>query len=303
MKNSYCQLLSGFVICLFLLAIGANLQPAKAQQGKESAYDQKLQHGIEAFYKTDWEQAGLIFEKLEDKNPEDARAYFFNSMIPFWDYYFGGQSQSAAKQFLKRSQKAITVSKKQLQHNPTDTTMVLMLSGLYGYRSLVAANEKEYQTAIESGTTGFQYTRQLLALDADDPKALIGKGMFYYMVGSVPSGLKWVTNMIGFSGDIKEGFNALKKAAQSESYVRNDARMILAYLYERENQPEKARKYLSQLADEYSKNIIFQYHLGRMQEKTGWAKQARQSYRHVLKLKGNELKKLKQKSRLRLDKM
>jgi len=265
-----------------------------------TSYDQRLEQGIEAFYKADWQQAQTIFAELQSIRPFDSRAYFFDAMIPFWKYYFGGQSKEIARTFLDRSDKAIEMSRKQLSDNPRDTTMVLMLSGLYGYQSLVAANEGEYRTAIEQGMTGFQYTRQLLALDDDDPKALIGKGMFYYMVGSVPSGLKWVTNMIGVSADMQQGFKALKTAAQSESYVSNDAKMILAYLYEREGKNEEALNYLQNLSEKYPQNIIFQFNKARLLEKCQKTDYARDAYQLVLNMKTQDLQSLKDLSRTRL---
>ena len=265
-----------------------------------SSYEKKLEDGIEAFYRADWEDAKTAFKELKQKNPDDSRAYFFESMIPFWKYYFGGRSKQAAHQFLSQSQHAIEISRNQLSKNSSDTTMVLMLSGLYGYRSLVAAAEKNYKEALQSGMTGFKYTRQLLALDADDPKALIGKGMFYYMVGSVPDGLKWATNIIGMSADMQQGFDVLEQAAKSNSYVRNDAQMILAYLYEREQKHEKALRHLDALANRYPGNIIFQYNKARLLEKTNQLDQAREKYQLVATMDTNALDILKKKSKDRL---
>lgn len=289
---------------LFTLVLTMVFQGNLSYEKSDSiSYERKIEKGIEAFYKTDWKQAALIFDELQSQFPKDSRAYFFDSMIPFWRYYFGGNSKQAAEDFLKRSEKAITVSRNQLQENPNDTTMVLMLSGLYGYRSLVAASEKQYRTAIESGMTGFKYTRQLLALDADDPKALIGKGMFYYMIGSVPNGLKWATNMVGMSGDMQEGFKALEKAAESDSYVSNDAKMILAYLYEREKQYHKALNHLRDLTQKYPENIIFQYNQARLYEKSEQLSEAKEKYRLVLAMKTGDLQSLKEQSRSRLQKL
>jgi len=268
-----------------------------------SSYEQKLEDAINAFYRADWVEAKTVFKELQQEKPDDSRAYFFEAMIPFWKYYFGGRSKQAAEQFLSQSQHAIEISENQLNKNSNDTTMVLMLSGLYGYRSLVAAAEKNYKEALQSGMTGFKYTRQLLALDADDPKALIGKGMFYYMVGSVPNGLKWATNMIGMSADMQEGFDVLEQAAQSDSYVRNDAQMILAYLYEREQQHDKALKHLETLSTRYPGNIIFQYNRARLLEKTNQLDRAREKYQMVTIMDTNVLDILKEKSKERLQKL
>lgn len=288
----------GFTLLFFVFSL--QVQAGNIHAEVDSTYDQQLEEGIDAFYKTDWGRAATIFDELKKLNPNDSRAYFFDAMIPFWEYYFAGQSERAADLFLERSQKAIVISKNQLQENPSDTTMVLMLSGLYGYQSLVAASEKQYRTAIRSGMSGYKYTRQLLALDADDPKALIGKGMFYYMMGSVPDGLKWVTNIVGMSADMQEGFEALEKAAESDSYVSNDAKMILAYLYKREKKYREALDHLKDLRDRYPENIIFQFNLAQLHEKCQEHSAAREIYRQVLTMKTDSLQALKTKSKARL---
>lgn len=287
-----------------IAAVGLNNSASASELRPDStSYELKLEDGIEAFYRSDWAKADQLFAELQKQSPDDARAYFFESMIPFWKYYFGDNSAESADRFLEQSQKAIEISQSHLNKNPHDTTMVLMLSGLYGYQSLVAASEKRYKTAIQSGMTGFKYTRQLLSLDADDPKALIGKGMFYYMVGSVPSGLQWVTNMAGMSGDMQEGFKALEQAARSDSYVSNDAKMILAYLYEREEKYQQSLKHLKDLTQRYPENIIFQYNQARLLEKCQQLVEARQKYEQVLTMEVNDLQLLKEKSRNRLQKL
>lgn len=188
-----------------------------------------------------------------------------------------------------------------MQKTRVDTTMVLMLSGLYGYHSLVAASEKRYRQALESRITGYKYTRQLLSLNSDDPKALVGKGIFYYMVGSAPKGFKWMTNAAGITADTQQGFEVLEKAAQSNSYVSNDARMVLAYLYERENRNEKALSHLTELTRRYPENIIFQYNHVRLLEKRNKLSEAREKYRFVIGMESLDMGLLKQKNRDRLE--
>ncbi len=292
------------VLSVFICLMGWSALPLVCigySNPDSTSYNQQLSHGIEAFYQSDWKEASAIFEDLQEISPSDARAYFFYSMIPFWQYYFGDQSKAAANLYLERSEKALSVSFKQLENNSRDTTMILMLSGLYGYRSLIAASEENYKTAVSSGLDGFKYTRTLLSLDSSDPKAMIGKGMFYYMMGSVPSHLKWITNMAGISGNTKEGFQALESAARSDSYVRNDAKMILAYLYERENNLSKSLEHLRDLSEDYPENIIFQYNLGRVFERTGKRASAEEKYQLVVDMDTYYLKSLQRKSEERLE--
>lgn len=294
---------SKMVLTFFLVQFIVSVPSVSAGPGDPVSYEEKLEQGIEAFYQTRWEEASEIFRDLRSMDGEDPRAFFFEAMIPFWDYFFGGNSPEAARKFLDKSRKAIEISERRLNNNPHDTTMVLMLSGLHGYRSLVAASEKEYQTALESGMTGFTYTRQLLALDDDDPKALIGKGIFYYMIGNVPRELRWATNMMGIKGDRNEGFKILEQAATSESYVSNDAKMILAYLYEKEGANQKALAHLRDLSSRYEENIIFQFHYAELLNKTNQSSEARKAYQAVVELPNTQLVELKDQSRIKLRKL
>lgn len=245
-------------------------------------YEQKLDAGIEAYYQTDWNRAHDIFEDIKTRYPDDPRPYFFESMMPFLEYFFIEQSEELANEFLDRSEKAVELSHQKLEEESSDTTMVLMLSGLYGYRGLVAAGQGEHRIALQSGLKGFNYTRQLLSIDSNRPDARIGKGMFYYMVGSVPSGMKWATNIFGFSADIEDGFDELKLAAESNSYVSNDAKMMLMYLYEKEGRLEDALYYANELTDSLPTNIIFLFKKAEILENLGNREDAIDVYKSII---------------------
>lgn len=279
------------------------LSVASAQSDSTSNYEEKLEEGIEDFYQTKWDRAGNLFSELKEEKKTDPRAYFFYSMIPFWEYFFGGESEHAAKEFLERSELAIEVSEKQLKDNPSDTTMVLMLSGLYGYRSLVAASEKEYRTAVQSGMTGYKYTRQLLSVDSEDPRALLGKGIFYYMLGNVPKEARWVTNLAGMNGDKEKGLQLLEEAASSDSYVKNDARMILTYIYREEENYEQALGHIKSLKEEYQQNIIFHFNYAEILEQRNQIAEAREAYQAVIELENTSLQQLRKQSQSKVEQL
>lgn len=240
-----------------------------------------LEDGLKAFYQSDWKQASSIFKDLQKGQPNDPRAYFFDAMIPFWQYFYGEKGPEAAKRFLQLSDQAIKVSERRLKKTPSDTSVVLMLSGLYGYRSMVAATEKEYTTAIKSGMTGFTYTRQVLQMDDSNDEALMGKGIYQYIMGSIPKEGKWVMNLMGMQGDVQQGFNDLEKAAQSTRYSSLEAKMMLVYLYHREKRYQDALRISTRLIKTYPENIIFQYHHAKTLEFLGRTKEALVVYTRI----------------------
>ncbi len=268
-----------------------------------NAYDDQLNAAITAFYQSQWSKSGQLLQELKKERPDDIRPWFFEAMIPFWKYFFGGNNPADAKEFYQKSENAIQIGTKHLKKEPSDTSVVLLLSGLYGYRSLAAANEKEYKIALQSGIKGFSYTRHLLMMDDNNPNALIGKGIFHYMIGSTPVELRWMTNLAGFSGSIKMGLEELTNAAESNSYVSTDAMMILCYLYNRDKKYQEALDYAQKLVKRYNDNIIFRYYYAMSLEKSGYRQQAEQQYQMILDLPDSGLKELKIISEKRLMKI
>ncbi len=293
-------LLSIMLSTQVVLHTGYSGSEVSTEKEKKELYQKLLDEGVEAFYMTDWQRAGTIFEKMKTESPSDPLPHFFMSMMPFWEYFFIEQTGELASDFLQKSEPAVKLSHDKLEKFPNDTTTVLMLSGLYGYRSLVAAGENNYRIAIQSGLTGFNYTRKLLSLGTDRPDARIGRGMFYYMVGSIPREMRWATNMVGIRGDVEQGFDELRKAAESDSYVSNDAKMMLMYLYDKEEMFEEAIEYAEVLTEKFPANVIFKFKKAQIHEKAGNKDLASSLYGEVIKLNNPDLPEVKRKSLERL---
>jgi len=288
------------LIIFFSILLSPGLHAASADAEDKLI---RLERAISAFYDSKWTVAQEELSSLMKDHPEDTTVHFFDSMIPFWKYFFGGSDPEHAQQFLQRSDRAIRISERQLRRAPSDTSTVLLLSGLHGYRSLVAANEREFRVAIRSGMTGFSYTRQLLALNSDDPNAQLGRGVFNYMMGSIPREIRWATSFAGMSGDRDLGFQYLHEAASSNSHVSIDALMILTYLYIRDESFEEAFQTATTLVERHPNNIIFQYYLGKTAAKTGRRSIAAESFRSVVDAQNTDLRHLHEDAKKRLEEL
>ncbi len=289
------QILFALIMSVSLL----NTTPLPDSSGSAAAlsFDERLKEGIEAFYQTDWVRAGKVFGELKRDFPDDPQPHFFSSMMPFWEYFLIDQNEQLAGEFLKRSEVAVRLSEQALKKSSSDTTMVLMLSGLHGYRSLVAAGESNYRVALQSGLNGFGYTRKLLSLDTERADARIGRGMFYYMLGSVPRELRWATNIAGVRGDVEQGLNELKMAAESDSYVSNDAKLMLMYLYNKEERYDEAMDYAEQLTLKFPQNVIFKFKKAEIFENNGNKTAARELFREIVAIDNPSLEHLTELSR------
>lgn len=249
------------------------------RDGLTDSYTEHLEKGVTLFYSGNWSDAQASFESLISTDESAPEAWFFRSMIPFWKYFFGGETKQDAKEFLSWSEKAIYYADKHLKTNPADTSIVLLLSGLHGYRALVAADQQEYLIAIKSGITGFDFTKQILAMDESKTEAKIGRGIYYYMSGSVPSAFRW---MLGFKGDKEMAFSELEVAGKSDSRIQVDANLILTYLYLKENHPYKAFQSSLRLLKSYPDNSIFRYLHAQSLERIGKNQQAVEFYTSIV---------------------
>ncbi|MDI6400896.1 hypothetical protein QLX67_02725 [Balneolaceae bacterium ANBcel3] len=283
-----------FILLLAVsLPISENKNVELREEGmKSETYEYVLERGVQLFYQGKWTQAGTIFSELADANDDDIRPAFFRSMPSFWTYFFTGQSPHAANEFLSYSQKALNTGEKQLRSTPGDTTSILMMGGLYGYRALIAASEKKYRIAVQSGVGGFSYTRRLLAMDQNHMDALIGQGVFQYMMGTVPREIQWATRLAGMSGDREKGLEMLEKVAASETPTRTDARMILAYIYKEEQKYDDMIRLTRNLISEWPENPVFLFYHAKAQEKIGYRDEAKKTYLSIAEIAGPEFEEL-----------
>ena len=264
------------------------------------SHHQLLDAGITAFYQGRWDQARSLFLEVQKLDQNDPRPYFFEAMLPFWKYFFAGESEEDAQAFLRKSEKAISVGNEMMKKQPDDTTTVLLLSGLYGYRGLVAASERHYRTAMRSGANGFAFTRRLMTMGSSNPDALIGQGVFHYMMGSIPREARWFLSMTGLKGNRDVGFRKLEEASTLDSHTSTDARMILAYLYHQEERYEDALRISAPLIEKWPENIIFRYYYALSLEMSGHHEKAMEQYRFVVQNRHPELESIRTKSRDRL---
>lgn len=260
-----------------------------------------LDEALDAFYRGDWQAARRLFDQAAQARPEDPRPVFLSSMIPFWDYFFVSQSSGSAQSYLELSDRAVAMSERLLERDPADSTAVLLLSGLHGYRSLVAAGERMHVKALRSGITGFGYTRRLLEMGEERADVRIGRGMYHYMVGSIPPEMHWALRLFRMEpGSVEQGFRELEAAACDTTHLGTEARMILAYLHRKEGNLPEALRHLDALLVAYPANPIFHYLRGDVLERDGQLDPAREAYALVLSLDNPSMAPLRDRSRERL---
>ena len=263
-------------------------------------FEEDLQRGIYAFYRAEWDTARTVFQTLQNRNSDDLRPHFFEAMLPFWKYFFAGEDSQDALDFLEKSEQAIQVGIRRIEAVPDDTTTLLMMGGLYGYRGLVAASERQFRTALQSGASGLNYTRLLMNMSAENPDALIGQGMFHYMVGSIPREVRWLTSLFGLKGDRQTGIDLLEQASRKSSHTSTDASMMLVYIYKRDEQYDDAVRVSTQLVASWPDNPIFKFYHANALELSGKTDESLVLYEDIVRSAHHELPEMREMSLQRI---
>jgi tetratricopeptide (TPR) repeat protein len=256
--------------------------------------------GMRAFYRADWDQANTHFLSgmASETEPEPL---FYASLIPFWDYFFVGESSEKAARYMSLSENAIERAKIKYDAQPADTTLISMLGGLYGYRGLIAARERKPMQALRNGLRGLSYTKQLNSSASERPEVLIGSGVYNYMSGRAPAGMKWTFSLLNVKpGEVDTGFQYLEKAAAMEDHLAIEAASILAYIYLNEEMYMDAARHWRRLSEQFPSNPIFHYYLAEAYYHSGYEERASEYYLKVVSLNSPHMSELTQLSQERL---
>ena len=121
---------------------------------------------------------------------------------------------------------------------------------------------KEYMPALHEATEAYKYHSELLKLDPQYVDAYLIVGMNNYVVGSLPWYIKVLAALTGRHGNRAEGLEQVKRAKEEGHYARDDAKLMLAVLYEREKRHTEALVLYKEMAHSYPRNYLLQYEVG-----------------------------------------
>jgi tetratricopeptide (TPR) repeat protein len=81
-------------------------------------------------------------------------------------------------------------------------------------------------------------------------------GVQDYVVGSLPWPVKVLAALVGAHGDRERGLREIELVAQKGNYARDDARTLLAVLYQREERWSEARQVLEDLVQRFPRSFL-----------------------------------------------
>lgn len=154
-----------------------------------------------------------------------------------------------------------------LAKNPNDQNALFAYSVATGvqmdYASLV---EKRGLTSLSYAKQAQEYTHQLLQLNPKFVDAYLTKGFSQYLLSSLPFFVRWFVHFDGVEPDKQAAIQNLLTVAHRGHYLKAYAKILLAIIYLREKQPDRAAQLLTQLSKEYPENPLLRKELSKIEE-------------------------------------
>jgi tetratricopeptide (TPR) repeat protein len=251
--------------------------------------------GFVHFYNNEYDQAIAVFEHELQQYPHDAELYnhlaqsiLYREM--FRDGALESQLVSGSNPFLRRRPMEINPSDKArfndclakamqltgdaLARNPRDVEALYAQGVAHGLRAnYLFLVQKAWLDSLHEVTAARKADEQAVEIDHNFSDARLILGINEYIVGCLPWGWRVFASLTGFHGDREGGIRQLQLVAQTGVLNRYDAQALLAAIYRRERQPQRAVPLLEGLAQKFPRNYLFRFEqvemysdLGRKQE-------------------------------------
>lgn len=217
--------------------------------------------GIDALYDFKFKEAEAKFDNVIQEMPQDPRGYFFKAMIYHYRYHMLEVNADYEK-FISLSDTVIDVAEEVLDRDENNSNAMFYLGGIYGYRGLILQDKENILKAVWDGKKGYGYLEDAIEINPQNYDAYLGLGLYNYLASRIPKFWHWIISLIGFDPDGLKGKQQLTLVATKGVYTRYEAKWWLSQIYNWERQPEKAFKYLSELATSFPDNPFYTQNYG-----------------------------------------
>jgi tetratricopeptide (TPR) repeat protein len=250
-----------------------------------------IQQGWDHFYNLEYEQAIQTFEKIIAETPGAPENYnYLAQAVLYRELYRLGALESElltgnnyfirtekiqpnpkeSARCLAALEKAIRLAEARLAADPDDEAALYALGSSYALRTNYHFMvQKAWRAAVNDATLARKYHSRVLQLNPANYDAMLIQGAYDYAIGSLPWHARLLSYLAGKSGDKRRGIRTIALVAQKGNLNRVDAQVMLAILYRRERQPERAIRALDPLIRAYPRNYLFRMEKAHMYSDLG----------------------------------
>jgi len=199
--------------------------PANANSGAT----QLARNGIDALMRLDFDGATSEFKRLESRYPQYPLLGLLKASV-YWvkaEASQGKEQKSAWNEASAQFGRAIGVATKGVENNPDNYLWKLNLGMSTFYAGRAEIERQNLIKAIRYARKGRDVLRDLIKERPETEDAYYILGVYEYLAGSVPKGLRWLTYLLDVSGDRALGIEYLVRATGRAEIMAPDAARIL----------------------------------------------------------------------------
>lgn len=187
--------------------------------------------GIDKLMRLEFDQATNAFKRLESKYPDYAMNGFLKASV-YWvaaEASHGDKQRPAWNEASAQLVKAIEIAEKGLKKYPENYLWKLNLGMVTFFAGRAEVERQNTLQAIRYAKRSRDILRELIKERPQTEDAYFVLGMYEYLAGSIPRGLRWLAYLLDISGDRDLGIRYLERAtARAEIMAPEAARMLLA---------------------------------------------------------------------------
>jgi tetratricopeptide (TPR) repeat protein len=247
--------------------------------------------GFVHFYNNEYDQAIAVFEEQLQQHPNDPELYnHLAQSILYREMFRNGALESelvsGTNPFLRRPKmeispqdkarfndsisKSLQLTEEALAKNSRDIEAWYAQAVAHGLRAnYLFLVQKAWLDSLHEITAARKADEHAVEIDHNFSDARLILAINEYIVACLPRGWRMLLSLGGFHGDRDGGIRELELVAQTGVLNRYDAQALLAAIYRRERQPQRAVPLLNELAQRFPRNYLFRFELVEMYSDLG----------------------------------
>jgi tetratricopeptide (TPR) repeat protein len=287
-----------------LLVLMAAAGSMGASGGTASSAD-PIASGLLDLHQGLYARAERSIQSAIDAAPEDPTPRLFLAYARWWQILLADRGEGALDDpFESASQGALAAGERRLQTLPDDARTLAALGAVHILRSHIAAMHHTYFRAAQEARRGKKMLESSLARDPGLTEGLFALGAYNYYADKVPALVKGIRAILFLpGGDAARGLDQLRVVAESTSYFRTDARLLLALICgsREEHCYASALRHLDEALVDNPRSPLILGSIGQIQMRLGRYEEAAQAYEEALRgANGSDLDRQRQRDVLRI---
>jgi tetratricopeptide (TPR) repeat protein len=174
-------------------------------------------------------------------------------------------------------EKAQALAENRLKQSSGDQEAIYWAGSAHATRAVFYYSmAKSYLAALHESAAAREYHIRLYKLNPGYVDAQLVIGVNDYVIGSLPWYLKVLGSLAGIHGNRAQGIGEVKRVTEQGRWAREDAKFMLAMLYQREKTYPALLEVLKGLGRSYPRNFLIQRSIAAVYQTQGdWASAAK----------------------------